>query len=119
MRTRSYIRIGLYGLLVLWMAAVSVAPLWHTGHGAPPVPEGVPDHDHRAGVWVCDARPESVDLVVDCVLCQAQRLLSQCWTRVPATSTTSHAATAPVSSARFIPRAGTQVPPAARAPPLC
>ncbi len=118
MRTRSYIRIGLHGLLILWMAAVAVAPLWHTGHAAP-VPEGVPDHDHGAGVWVCDARPETIDPVVDCVLCQAQRLFSQCWTRVPATSATSHAATAPASSARFVPRAGTQIPLAARAPPLC
>jgi hypothetical protein len=119
LRTRSYIRIGLHGLLVVWMAAVAVAPLWHTGHEASPVPGGVPGHNHGAGAWMCDARPETIDPAVDCVLCQAQRLLSQYWTRVPATTTTSHTAATAASLALFVPRAGERVPVAARAPPLC
>jgi hypothetical protein len=118
LRIRGYIRIGLHGLLVVWMATIAVAPLWHTAHAAPPVPESIPGHDHGVGSWMCDATPENVDPVVDCVLCKAQRLLSQYWTRVPGTTALSHAA-APASLALFVPCAGERIPLAARAPPLC
>ena len=119
LRTRGFIRIGLHGLLVVWMAAIAVAPLWHTAHAAPPLPEDIPDHDHGVGAWMCDATPENVDLPVDCVLCKAQRLLSQYWTRVPAHTAAPHATAAPASLALFVPYAGEHVPVAARAPPLC
>jgi len=122
MRTRSSVRVALHGLFAVWLAAVAVAPLWHSGHAAPPrVPEadGAPGHEHANGAWVCNGAPVTVDPAVDCVLCKARRLLSQYWNRTPGVSATLQATAVPALPPLFIPVAGEHVPLAARAPPLC
>jgi len=119
LRTRGFLHITLHGLLAVWMAAVAVAPLWHTGHAAPTTREDVPGHDHHAGAWMCDAAPEGVEPGVDCVLCKAQRQLSQYWSRIPGISANVQAAATPTSPALFLQRAGEQISLASRAPPLC
>lgn len=119
LRTRGLPRIVLHGMLAIWMAAVAVAPLWHTSHAAPAIREDVPGHHHHAGAWMCDASPEGVEPGVDCVLCKAQRQLSQCWSRIPGVSSTLQAAATPTSPAPFPRRAGEQISLPSRAPPLC
>lgn len=119
MRTRRILRTGLHGLLVAWLAAVAVAPLWHTGHAVRPVAEETPGHDHGVGAWLCGPRPATVHPSVDCVLCKAQRLLSHYWTRAPGATAPFHAAAAPAVLVPSVPPAGERLPVAARAPPLC
>lgn len=121
-RTRSLPRIALQGLFAVWLAAVAVAPLWHSGHTASPIApgaDGTPRHEHASGAWLCNAAPETVDPAIDCVLCKVQRQLSQFWTRIPDTSVTIQAAAAPVRPALIVLSAGEYIPLAARAPPFC
>jgi hypothetical protein len=117
--TRGLLRIALHGMLAVWMAAVAVAPLWHTSHAAPATREDAPGHDHHAGAWMCDATPGSVEPGVDCVLCKAQRQLSQYRSRVPGISATLQAAATLASPAPFPQRAGERISLPSRAPPRC
>lgn len=119
MRSRSLLRLALHGLLAVWMTAVAVAPVWHSGHAAPPVPEDIPGHQHAVGAWMCGAAQETIDPTVDCVLCKAQRQLSQCWSRAPGVAATLQSTAAPVWSTLFLPSPGEYSPLAPRAPPLC
>ena len=110
---------ALNGLLALWLVAVAVAPVWHVDHEVAPPPEPVAGHEHGGGAYLCDARLSPFDSVVDCVLCAAKRLLSQCWTKAPGNAIAPALSDGPSWVASFDLSSGLHLSVAARAPPVC
>jgi len=115
---RSRLNIALHGFLVLWIAAISVAPLWHGDHDAPALPDPSAAHSHGTGAYLCGPRPEAFKPDTTCVLCAAKRLLSQHSLHAPAGIVEPTELRGTPSTSPAIPIAGLALPGASRAPPL-